>query len=57
VGGNVGTGILLTDFAGIGVGFAGLALIVAAVALVLRRSGAGPAGHRDLADNAESLAA
>jgi hypothetical protein len=44
VGGDLGTGMLLTDLAGIGVGFGALAAIATIVALVLRRG-----RHRTLA--------
>ena len=57
VGADLSTGVMLTDLASIGVAFAALALIAAVVAFVLRRSGAGGAGHRDLAKNAASLVA
>jgi hypothetical protein len=49
VGRDLGGGMLLTDLAGIGVGFAVVALAAIAVALVLRRPGTPRTEHRNVA--------
>lgn len=53
VGGDLSTGMLLTDLAGMGVGFGALATIAAIVALVLRRRRASGAEYRSAVTPAE----